>query len=48
MALGSVEVTPLDLVTGYATFANGGYKIEPYLVSKIVKTVALFISTIQR
>lgn len=37
MALGSVEVTPLDLVTGYATFANGGYKIEPYLVSKIVK-----------
>lgn len=37
MALGSVEVTPLDLVTGYATFANGGYKIEPYLVSKIIK-----------
>ncbi|MGN0902238.1 MAG: penicillin-binding protein 1A, partial [Succinivibrio sp.] len=37
MALGSVEVTPLDLVTGYATFANGGYKVEPYLVTKIVK-----------
>ena len=37
MALGSVEVTPLDLVTGYATFANGGFKVEPYLISKIVK-----------
>lgn len=37
MALGSVEVTPLELVTGYATFANGGYKIEPYLISRIVR-----------
>ena len=37
MALGSVEVTPLELVTGYATFSNGGYKIEPYLVTRIVK-----------
>lgn len=37
MALGSVEVTPLDLVTGYATFANGGYKIEPYLISKVLR-----------
>ncbi|NLK84769.1 MAG: PBP1A family penicillin-binding protein [Aeromonadales bacterium] len=37
MALGSVEVTPLELVTGYATFSNGGYKIEPYLITKIVK-----------
>ncbi len=37
MALGTVEVTPLDLVTGYATFANGGYKITPYLITKVVK-----------
>ncbi len=37
MALGSVEVTPLELVTGYATLANGGFKVEPYLISKIVK-----------
>ena len=37
MALGSVEVTPLELVTGYATFANGGFKVTPYLISKIVK-----------
>lgn len=37
MALGSVEVTPLDLATGYATFANGGYKVEPYYVDSIYK-----------
>ncbi len=37
MALGSVEVTPIDLVTGYATFVNGGFKINPYLISKITQ-----------
>ncbi len=35
MALGSVEVTPLDLVRGYAVFANGGFKVEPYLITTI-------------
>lgn len=37
MALGSVEVTPLQLATGYAVFSNGGYKVEPFLITKIVK-----------
>ncbi|MDO5352751.1 MAG: PBP1A family penicillin-binding protein [Succinatimonas sp.] len=37
MALGSVEVTPLTLVTGYATFANGGFKIDPYFIDSIFK-----------
>lgn len=37
MALGSVEMTPLALVTGYATFANGGFKIEPYFIDSIFK-----------
>lgn len=41
MALGSVEVTPLELVTGYAAFSNGGFKVEPYLISKIVKDGAI-------
>ena len=36
LALGAYEVTPLELVTAYCTFANGGYKIEPYLIDKIV------------
>ena len=35
MALGSGEVTPLELVAGYAVFANGGYKVEPYFIRRI-------------
>lgn len=35
LALGSGVVTPLELATGYAVFANGGYYIEPYLVESI-------------
>jgi penicillin-binding protein 1A len=35
LALGTGVVTPLEMVTGFATFANGGFKIEPYLVSRI-------------
>jgi penicillin-binding protein 1A len=30
MALGAGSVTPWQMVTGYAVFANGGYKINPY------------------
>ena len=36
IALGALEVTPLELVTGYATFANGGYRVTPRLVRRIV------------
>ncbi len=35
LALGSHAVTPLAIAGGYATFANGGYKIEPYLIEHI-------------
>jgi len=35
LALGSVQFTPLQLVTGYATLANTGYKIEPYLIKEV-------------
>lgn len=35
LALGAYEITPLQLVTAYSTFANGGYKVEPYLIDKI-------------
>lgn len=37
MALGSVELTPIQTVTGYSTFANGGYLLEPYLIDEIYK-----------
>ncbi|SFC53321.1 penicillin-binding protein 1A [Pseudoalteromonas denitrificans] len=35
LALGSASLTPLELATGMATFANGGHLIEPYFISKI-------------
>jgi len=35
LALGAGAVTPLQLAAGYAVFANGGYKTNPYLISKI-------------
>lgn len=35
LALGAGSVTPLQMVAGYAVFANGGYKVNPYLISRI-------------
>ena len=35
MALGAGSVTPLQLLTGYATFANGGYRVSPYFIQRI-------------
>ena len=35
MALGTMEVTPLDLAAGYAVFANGGYRVLPYFIERI-------------
>lgn len=35
IALGSIEVTPIELVTAYAPFANGGFKVRPRLVRRI-------------
>jgi len=35
LALGTVQVTPLELSAGYATFANGGYRVLPYYIDRI-------------
>jgi penicillin-binding protein 1A len=35
LALGTATLTPMEIVTGWSTFANGGYKISPYLIQKI-------------
>ncbi len=35
LALGSYALTPLQVATGYTVFANGGYKVEPYLIDRI-------------
>lgn len=35
LALGSLSVSPMDLTAAYAVFANGGFKVEPYLIERI-------------
>jgi penicillin-binding protein 1A len=36
LALGTPEITPLELATGYAVFANGGYQVSPYVVDRVL------------
>jgi len=35
LALGAGAVTPLQMAGAYAVFANGGYKVSPYLISRV-------------
>lgn len=35
LALGAGGVSPHDLVSGYAVFANGGFKVSPYFIQRI-------------
>jgi penicillin-binding protein 1A len=35
MALGAGSVTPMQMATGYSVFANGGYRVNPWLISRI-------------
>ncbi len=35
LALGAVDVTPLELVAAYAPFANGGFRVAPRLLRRI-------------
>ena len=35
LALGSHSVTPLQIVSGYSTLANGGYRVTPHLINHI-------------
>jgi penicillin-binding protein 1A len=35
MALGAGAATPLQMAAAYAIFANGGYRVSPYLIGKV-------------
>ena len=35
MALGAGSVTPLQMATAYSVFANGGYRVNPWLIAKV-------------
>lgn len=36
LPLGTIEMNIIDFLGGYSAFANGGYKIEPHLIEKVV------------
>ncbi len=36
MALGAGSVTPLQMAAGYSVFANGGHRVNPWLIAKVV------------
>jgi penicillin-binding protein 1A len=35
LALGTGQVTPLEMARGYAVFANGGFLVTPYLIERV-------------
>jgi penicillin-binding protein 1A len=35
IALGSSEVTPLEMVSAYAAFANGGIGVQPHVIARV-------------
>ena len=36
LALGSGEVTPLEIARGYSVLANGGYAVDPYVIERVL------------
>jgi penicillin-binding protein 1A len=36
LALGGGTASPLDMAQAYATFANGGYAVKPYIIDSII------------
>jgi penicillin-binding protein 1A len=37
MALGAGSVTPMQMAVAYSVFANGGYRVNPWLISKVTE-----------
>ncbi|MCQ4312524.1 penicillin-binding protein 1A [Pseudomonas stutzeri] len=35
LALGTATLTPMEIAIGWTAFANGGYKVDPYLIERI-------------
>jgi len=44
LALGAGATTPLQMAGAYAVFANGGYRISPYLISKVTDSEGRVLS----
>ncbi|GIZ53424.1 penicillin-binding protein 1A [Noviherbaspirillum aridicola] len=46
LALGAGAVTPLQVAGGYAVFANGGFRINPYIISRITDSSGRLLSQV--
>jgi len=44
MALGAGTVTPMQVALGYSVFANGGYLVKPYLITKVTDPLGKVLS----
>jgi penicillin-binding protein 1A len=44
LALGTAELSPLQVAIGYATFANGGYKVSAYSVDRVEDSAGKVLS----
>jgi len=44
MALGAGSVTPLQMASAYSVFANGGYRVNPWLIAKVTDHKGRIIS----
>ncbi|MBO7081872.1 MAG: penicillin-binding protein 1A [Neisseriaceae bacterium] len=47
MVLGAGVVTPLEMARGYAVFANGGYRVTPYIIDKIYDSQGRLVAKTQ-
>jgi penicillin-binding protein 1A len=47
MALGAGAATPMQMLGAYSVFANGGYRITPYLIDKVVDSRGNVLSRAQ-
>ena len=47
MALGAGAATPLQMLAAYSIFANGGYRITPYLIDRVVDSRGNVLSNAQ-
>ena len=47
LALGAGAVTPLQMAGAYSVFANGGYKVNPYLIARILDADGRVLSQVK-
>ena len=47
MALGAGSVTPWQMLGAYSVFANGGYRINPYIITRITDDAGKVLAEVQ-